>query len=143
MRILGIDHGERRIGLAISDPLGLIAHGLPTLKRSHEEGDFAAIGEIIADQSVTEIVVGLPKNMDDSIGPEAKRAMDFAQKLRERFDLPVHMVDERLTTAQAERSLIEADVSRKKRKGKIDRIAAQLILQIHLDQWSRTKRRET
>ncbi|MEW6356235.1 MAG: Holliday junction resolvase RuvX [Planctomycetota bacterium] len=133
MRTLGIDHGEKRIGLAVSDPLGLIAHGLPTLKRSGAEADLAAIGEIIAKQNVTEIVVGLPKNMDDTLGPEAKRAMDFARALRDRFGLPVHLVDERLTSAQAERSLIEADVPRKERKGKTDRIAAQLILQIHLD----------
>ena len=133
MRILGIDHGEKRIGMAISDPLGVAAHGLPTLERSGEEVDLKSIGEVIAEKDVDEIVVGLPKNMDDSLGDEAKRAMAFAEKLKQRFSVPVHMVDERLTSARAERSLRQANVPREKRKGKTDRIAAQLILQSYLD----------
>jgi len=133
MRILGIDHGEKRIGLALSDPLGITAQGLPTLERRDEEADLAAIGDLISQHAVEDVVVGLPKNMDGTIGEQAERAMAFAEKLRARFGVAVHLIDERLTSVRAERVLREAEVSRKKMRGKSDRIAAQLILQAYLD----------
>lgn len=133
MRVLGIDHGEKRIGLAISDPLGIAAHGLPTLHRTGAAADLDAIGRLISEHGVEEIVVGLPKNMDDTLGEEAKKAMVFAEELRARFLRPVHLVDERLTTVRAHRSMDEANVPRKKRPAKMDMVAAQLILQSHLD----------
>lgn len=133
MRILGIDLGEKRVGLAVSDPLGLTAQGLSTIEHKGTNALLDVIGEVIAERQVAEIVVGLPRNMDGSIGPKAEEAESFADRLRERFGLPVHMVDERLTTVRAEREMLRADLSRKKRQKRIDRMAAQFILQQFLD----------
>ncbi len=133
MRILGIDHGSKRIGLAVSDPLGIAAHGLSTLDRKSEEEDMAALGSIIEEKEISEIVLGLPKRMDGSIGPAAEIVLQFAEKLREEFGLPLHLVDERLTTKLVERRMIEGDLSRRARKRRRDRAAAQVILQGFLD----------
>jgi putative Holliday junction resolvase len=133
MRILGVDLGERTLGLALSDPLGIVAGALQTIRRTSESKDLLALAGVMAEQEVGEIVVGLPLNMNGTRGPQAEKAEAFAQKLRERFKLPVHLWDERLSTVAAERSLLEADLSRKKRKRVIDQVAAALFLQSFLD----------
>ena len=139
MRILGIDHGHKRLGLAVSDPLGIAAHGLPTLERKSEEEDMAALRRIIEEKEVEEIVVGLPKQMNGSIGTEAKVVLQFAEKLRRICELPLHLVDERLTTKMVEREMIQRDLSRRARKRRLDRAAAQVILQSFLNSRQRQK----
>jgi putative Holliday junction resolvase len=129
---LGIDYGDRRIGLAVSDPLRVAAHGLPTLTNTSDEEVRAALRRIIEEREIGEIVVGLPRNMNDTLGPQARRVAVFAESLRV-FGLPVHLIDERLTTERARRAMVEAGLSRERQRRKVDRIAAQFILQIHLD----------
>ena len=133
MRVLGLDIGTKRIGLAISDELGVIARGLLTVERKEGEDIFERLKEVGCKEEVGEIVVGLPLNMDGSAGPKAKEATAFAETLKEKLKLPVKMWDERLTTVEAERLMIEGDTSRYKRKRKIDKLAAQLILQSYLN----------
>lgn len=133
MRLLGIDYGDRRIGVAVSDELGWTAQGLEVINRTNEERDLNRIEELVRSQQVGEIVVGLPKNMDGSIGPRGEICIAFAQQLEQAFHMPVHLWDERLTTVSAERTLLEADVSRKKRKQVVDKMAASLILQNYMD----------
>ena len=132
MRVLGIDHGDRRIGIAMSDALGLAAHGLPTLKNQSEKEVLAALREIIEAHGVERIVVGLPRNMDGSLGEQAQKAARFAETLKT-FGLPVDFADERLTSERARRVMSEAGLSRAKQKQKVDRLAAQFILQLYLD----------
>jgi putative Holliday junction resolvase len=136
-RILGLDVGDKTIGVAVSDEMGWTAQGLETIRRESKEKDLARLKEWIAQYQVAEIVVGLPKNMNGTIGPRAELCQSFARFLEERTSLPVHMWDERLTTMAAEKMLISADVSRKKRKTVIDKMAATLILQGYLDAKSR------
>ncbi|CAM3498080.1 Holliday junction resolvase RuvX [Brevibacillus invocatus] len=136
-RLLGLDVGDKTIGVAVSDELGWTAQGLETIKRQSKEKDLARLQEWIAKYQVGAIVVGLPKNMNGTIGPRAEMCQSFAQFLQERTSLPVHMWDERLTTMAAERMLISADVSRQKRKNVIDKMAATLILQGYMDAKSR------
>ena len=131
--LLGIDYGGKRIGLAASDSLGIAAHGLPTLKCTTPEHDLETIREIVEQRAVAALVVGLPRNMDGSLGPQAVEAEAFGRKLADDLGLPVHFVDERLTTQRAERTLAGAGMSRRKRKGRVDRMAAQFILQQYLD----------
>jgi putative Holliday junction resolvase len=133
MRWLGLDYGDKRIGVALSDEFGWTAQGLEVISNNNESTVFARISRIVEQYEVKEIVVGLPKNMNGTLGPRADISMTFAASLREMFNLPVHLWDERLTTVSAERALIEADVSRKKRKLVIDQLAASLILQGYLD----------
>ena len=109
-RILGLDHGTKRIGLAVSDALGLAAHGLPTLSRAGMEVDLAAIAALVAEREIDEVVVGLPRNMDGSEGLQAKQARAFAARLREALGLPVSFEDERLTSERAQRALAEGTV---------------------------------
>ncbi|MGV7117881.1 Holliday junction resolvase RuvX [Paenibacillus kyungheensis] len=133
MRILGLDYGDRKIGVAISDAFGWTAQGVEVIDRKRTKDVDARIVELIRELEVTEIVVGLPKNMNGSVGPRGQLSMEFAENLKESVQLPVHLWDERLTTVSAERTLIEADVSRKKRKQVVDKMAASLILQNYLD----------
>ncbi len=134
MTILAIDYGDRRLGLALSDPSGIIATGLPTLERAGPSEDVVEpLRRLCAEHGVEHIVVGLPINMDGSHGPRARLSLAFAQKLRDELDIAVDTWDERLTTVQAERAMLAADLSRKKRKQRRDRIAAQLLLQSYLD----------
>jgi putative Holliday junction resolvase len=133
MRWLGLDYGDRKIGVALSDEFGWTAQGLEVISNKDTATVLARIVQIIEQYEVKEIVVGLPKNMNGSVGPRAEICMTFATSLRETFNLPVHLWDERLTTVSAERTLIEADVSRKKRKLVIDKLAASLILQGYLN----------
>lgn len=133
MRSMGLDYGDKTIGVAVSDELGWTAQGLEVIRRSTEEKDVARIRGLISEYGVSEIVVGLPKNMNGTIGPRGELCMAFAQSLREELQLPVHMWDERLTTVAATKTLLEADVSRKKRKLVVDKMAAALILQGYMD----------
>ncbi|MBI4161039.1 MAG: Holliday junction resolvase RuvX [Acidobacteria bacterium] len=132
-RILGLDYGEKRIGLAISDPLRLTAQGLPTLERRSLEEDLRAIRDLIRANEVVGIVIGMPRRMDGTLGEQARRVQRFAEHLRRETGLPVEDWDERLTTVAAERALLEGSVRRRDRRHLRDRIAAVLILQGYLD----------
>jgi len=132
-RILALDVGDRTIGMAISDPLGWTAQGLHTLRRNNAEADMKALKEVIHQYEVTRLVVGLPKNMNGTIGPQAEKVRYFVEQLRPEISCEIVEWDERLTTKMAERSLIEADIRRNKRKKIIDTAAAVCILQGYLD----------
>jgi putative holliday junction resolvase len=128
-RVLGLDVGARRIGVAISDPLGITAQGLDTLHRKNKKYDFSYLHRVIRDYEVREIVVGLPLRMSGAEGVQAEKIQAFADDLRKHFKLPVHLWDERLTSAEANRLLRETDLSIEKRGQAVDRMAAILILQ--------------
>jgi putative holliday junction resolvase len=131
--VLAVDPGSRRVGLAVSDPSGTIAQPLATLDAEPLDTLPERLAAIAARYEVTRIVVGLPRRLDGSVGPEAKAARALAGAVRKASRLPVEMVDERLTTAQAERSMIAGGVRRSRRRATIDGIAATLLLQSHLD----------
>ena len=131
-RILGVDFGRRRIGLAVSDELGMTAQGLPTLCVSSASAAPAAVAEVAAEWSVAEVVVGLPLNMDGSRGPMAEVAVSFSEALGRETGLPVTCWDERLTTQAARRVLMDAGLKHRRRKGTADRIAAALLLESFL-----------
>ncbi len=133
MRLLGLDVGDRRIGMALSDELGLTAQGLPTLERRNIRTDMAKLQELITTHQVGGIVVGMPRNMDGSYGERADITEHFIRTLEAACHLPCIRWDERLTTRQAERVLRSAQPHRRKRKAVRDMIAAQLILQNYLD----------
>ncbi|APH04290.1 Holliday junction resolvase RuvX [Bacillus weihaiensis] len=135
MRILGLDLGTKTLGVAVSDELGWTAQGIETIKINEASHDYqlGRLSEIIGEHSVEKIVLGIPKNMNGTLGPRAEASQHFAQLLEKKFQLPVILWDERLTTMAAERMLISADVSRKKRKQVIDKMAAVMILQGYLD----------
>ncbi|PJK17516.1 Holliday junction resolvase RuvX [Chryseomicrobium excrementi] len=139
MRKMGLDVGTRTVGVAISDALGWTAQGIETIKIHEENEEFGMerLGELIREYTVTEVVIGYPKNMNNSIGPRAEASERFAQLVKDTFDVPVVLWDERLTTMAADRMLIDADVSRKKRKQVIDKMAAVMILQGYLDSKNR------
>ena len=128
-RILGLDVGSRRIGVAVSDPLGITAQGLETLQRRNKRYDFEQLQHVIQEYDVREIVVGLPLRMSGAEGIQSDKMQVFAEDLRKRFRLPVHLWDERLTSAEANRLLRETDLSIEKRGKAVDRMAAVLILQ--------------
>jgi len=128
-RVLGLDVGSRRIGIAVSDPLGITAQGLETLERRNKRHDFGHLERVIAEYEVKEIVVGWPLRMSGAEGTQADQMQIFAEELRRRFGLPVHLWDERLTSAEANRLLRESDLSIEKRGKAVDRMAAVLILQ--------------
>ncbi len=132
-RLLGLDYGSRRIGVAVSDPLGITAQPLPPIRRESDEKDIEAIAATVRQYEVAGVVLGLPLHLDGGEGTQAKKAIRFGEKIRERLGLPVETWDERLTTAQAERHLIESGVSRGKRKEVRDSLAAVFILQGVLD----------
>ncbi|SPN75629.1 Holliday junction resolvase RuvX [Brochothrix thermosphacta] len=138
MRTMGLDVGSHTVGVAISDTLGWTAQGIETIRINEEKENFGfdRVEELIKEYTVTKVVVGYPKNMNNSIGPRAEAAERYAASIGELFNLPVVLWDERLTTVAAERMLIEGDVRRNKRKGVIDKIAAGLILQGYLDSQS-------
>lgn len=133
MRILGLDVGDRRIGIALSDSLGITAQPLLVLERRGAGRDVDAVGRLIEQHGVTAVVVGLPLTMRGERGVQANKVIAFSEALRRRTPVPVQWLDERLTTAQGERALIEAGASRRARKRAIDQVAAQLILQQFLD----------
>jgi putative pre-16S rRNA nuclease len=132
-RILGLDVGARRIGVAISDPLGITAQGIDTLHRKNKKYDLQHLNRVIREFEVQEIVVGLPLRMSGAEGIQAGKIQEFAEELRKRFKLPVHLWDERLTSAEANRLLRETDLSIEKRGKAVDRMAAILILQGWMD----------
>ncbi len=132
-RILGIDFGEKRIGLAISDPLGFTAQGINTLPHTGLKNVIEALAEVCRQHEVREIVIGLPVNMNGSLGPKAKEILELVPRLEKKLDLPVKTWDERLSTRQVGRLMIEGGVSREERKKKSDRLAAVLILQSYLE----------
>lgn len=133
-RIMGLDVGDKTIGVALSDLFGWTAQGLETIRRIGIKRDLQRIEQIIEENDVNKIVVGLPKNMNGTIGPQSEKVLEFNERMKKRFEnIEIITWDERLTTVAAERSLIEADVSRKKRKKVIDKIAAVYILQGYLD----------
>jgi len=133
MKILGLDIGEKRIGIAISDELGYTAQGMRVLNRSGLEDDLTVLRELIKETEATEVVVGLPKNMDGSLGESAEKVLSFAKKMEQSISIPLILWDERWTTAEATRLLVDADVSRSKRRKVVDKLAAVLILQGYLD----------
>jgi putative holliday junction resolvase len=128
-RVMGLDVGARRIGIAVSDPLGITAQGLETLQRRNKRTDLAALERVIREYAVREIVVGLPLRMSGAEGTQSDKMQVFAEELRKRFRLPVHLWDERLTSAEANRLLRETELSIEKRGKAVDRMAAILILQ--------------
>jgi len=136
MKVLALDVGSKTIGVAVSDELRMTAQGLTTIEWTEHDMSSAdeELEQIIREHNISEIVVGLPKNMDGSVGERGKLTQIYANRLRRRFQLPVHLVDERLTTVAAEQVLLEADVSRKKRSKVIDKMAATIILQSYLAQ---------
>ncbi len=133
MRVLGLDLGSRRIGVAVSDPMGWTAQGLATIQRRSDQHAIDEIRRLVEELGVERIVVGLPRNMDGTIGPQARKVLAFAAMLRAALGLPVQSWDERLTTVAAQKSMTETRLSRSRRKLTVDRIAAQLILQGFLD----------
>lgn len=136
MRIMGLDVGSKTVGVAISDPLGFTAQGVEIIRIDEEAGEFGfeRLGELVKQYKVDKFVVGLPKNMNNTEGPRVEASKVYGDKINELFNISVDYQDERLTTVQAERMLVEqADVSRGKRKKVIDKLAAQLILQNYLD----------
>ena len=133
IRIMGINYGEKRIGVAISAPLGITAQGLPTIERTHIQKDIQKMLTIIREKDVGEIVVGLPKHMNNTLGKKAQAVMAFVDLLKKHVTIPVNAIDERLSTVRAHKAMLEGDLSRKKRKDRVDMIAAQLILQGYLD----------
>lgn len=139
MRILGLDVGSKTIGVAISDPLGWTAQGITTIKRQSFVKDIESIKIIYDKYNVEKIVVGLPKNMNGTIGTTGEMVQDFCARLEKTFSPEIVMWDERLTTVAAERAMLEADLSRKKRKKIVDKIAATYILQGYLDRISNNK----
>lgn len=136
MRVLCLDFGEKTIGVAVSDPFGWTAQGVEIVRRKEEnnlKASLVRIGEIISEYGVEKIVVGYPKNMNNTIGERCEKTEAFKIKLENKFKLPVVLWDERLSTVAAERGLLEADLSRAKRKKVIDKMAAVFILQGYLD----------
>ena len=139
MRILGLDYGSKTVGVAVSDPLGLTAQKVETIWRKQENKlrrTLARIEELIAEYEVEKIVLGFPKNMNNTVGERAEKALEFGEMLKKRTGLEVIMWDERLTTVEADRTLIEAGVRRENRKQYLDGIAAEFILQGYLDSLS-------
>ena len=139
MRIMGLDYGSKTVGVAISDPLGFTAQGLETIWRKQENKlrqTLARIEELVAEYQVETIVVGYPKNMNNTVGERAEKALEFKEMLERRTGLPVVMWDERLTTVEANRTLMEANVRRENRKQYLDEMAAVFILQGYLDSLS-------
>lgn len=132
-RIMGLDIGDKTIGVAVSDLMGLTAQGVTTIKRVGKKKDIEEIKKIISERQVNKIVSGLPKNMNGTVGPQGEKVQKFCELLKAETNLPIEFWDERLSTVAAERSLIEGDVSRQKRKKVIDMLAAVIILQGYLD----------
>ena len=142
MRLMGLDYGSKTVGVAVSDPLGLTAQGVETVWRKQENKlrqTMARIEELISEYQVERIVLGYPKNMNDTVGERAAKSLEVKEKLEKRTGLPVVMWDERLTTAEAERTLMETGVRRENRKQFLDQMAAVLILQGYLDRMNMNK----
>jgi putative Holliday junction resolvase len=133
MRFLGLDIGTKRIGIALSDELGMIAQGLPTVLSTTPKNDIQKVLEIAGQYNVEKIVVGLPKNMDGTLGKSAEQVLTFIEAMKKKTTIPIDVWDERLSTVAVNRTLISADVSRRRRKDVVDKLAAVYILQGFLD----------
>lgn len=138
---MGLDVGDVRTGVAFSDPLGIIASAHSVIEMTSFKAACEAVLQLAAEKEVVEVVVGLPLNQKGEVGPQAEKVLRFVHALEETLDVPVVTQDERFSTASAERALIEANVRRKKRKGKIDKVAAQQILQLYLDRRANRRKR--
>lgn len=134
---MALDVGSKTIGLAVTDPLGITAQGLDTIRRKNKRTDFEALSRILQQYEVVELVVGLPLRMSGMEGTQAEKMQAFAEELRKRFKLPVHLWDERLTSAEANRLLRDTEMSIKRRGEVVDRLAAVLILQSFMERRSR------
>lgn len=132
-RVLGLDLGERRIGVAVSDLLGWTAQGIATIDRQKNPNWMSELDKIMEEYQITHVVVGLPKNMNGSIGPRGQVCQQIAEEIQDRYQVPVTLWDERLSTSAVEKTLISADISRRKRKKVVDQVAATWILQGYLD----------
>lgn len=139
MTVLGMDVGERRVGIAISDSLGWNAHAYSVMPRSTVEKEFAYLKNICEKMEVTKIICGLPKNMDGTVGEKAEEVCKYSENMALLLGLPLEFMDERLTTVSAHRDLIAANMSRKKRKQVVDKVAATYILQTWLDRQANQK----
>ncbi len=139
MRFLGLDVGDKTIGVALSDELGWTAQALEVIRRKNLEEDIKRIKEIIDDYKVEQLIVGLPKDMHGKEGRQAKKVLEFIKAVQSKIDVPLRTWDERYTTQQAERTLLEGNLSRAKRKKIIDKVAAQVILQGYLDSRSQVR----
>ncbi len=133
MRIIGLDLGQKNIGVAVSDPLGFTAQGLTTIRRSSKENDINEIKKICDEYNAELLLIGLPKNMNGTIGPSGEIVMEFGELCKEKINIEIKFWDERLTTVAAHRAMLEADLSRSKRKKIVDKVAATYILQGYLD----------
>ncbi len=133
VRIMGLDLGDKTIGVAISDPLGWTAQGVEVIRKEGKNAMMQRLQELVDLHEVSKMVVGLPRNMDGTLGERAEKSKKFAQEIQQQLSLPVDLWDERLSTVAAEKMLIEADTRRKKRKKIIDKVAATIILQNYLD----------
>ncbi len=133
-RLLGLDIGNKTIGVSVSDPLGITAQGVTTIIRASKADDAAALKALIDKYDVEKLIVGLPKNMNNTLGFQAKRTMNYADYLKEALGMEIIYVDERLTTSSAEAVLMQGGVRRENRKKHVDKLAAVLILQTYLDQ---------
>ena len=139
IRILGLDVGKKTIGVAVSDPLGFTAQGLTTIRRTKKEQDIQEIKKFCDEYDVKVIVIGLPKNMNGTIGPSGEITMAFGKLIEEELKVEIKFWDERLTTVAAHKAMIEADLSRRKRKKIVDKVASTYILQGYLDMISNKK----
>lgn len=133
MRVMGLDIGDKTVGVAVCDPFGWTAQGIKTIRRTGIKADINEIINIIKEYNVEKIVAGLPKNMNGTLGPQGEKVLEFCEKLKNKTQMEIIFQDERLTTVAAEKMLIGADVSRKKRREVIDTVAATYILQTYLD----------
>jgi len=136
-RTLGLDVGDKTIGVAVSDGLGLTAQGVEVVARKNIKLDLARLKELIETLEVQQVVVGLPRSLNNTLGPQAEKVEHFVTQLKKKIEIPVIMVDERFSTSIAQRSMLEGDLSRRKRKQVVDRLAAQVILQGYLDRMHR------
>jgi putative Holliday junction resolvase len=132
-RLLGLDVGNRRIGIAVSDLLGITAQGIDTLERRNKRYDLQHLARVIRDYNISEIVVGLPRRLSGTDSAQTEKVFAFVEDLKKKFSIPIHLWDERLTSAQANRLLKEAELSIEKRAAAVDRMAAMLILQSFME----------
>ena len=139
MRYLGLDLGTRTLGLAISDEIGIIANSLKTIRYENEDELLEQLKIVIADFNIKSLVLGLPKNMNNTMGPRVVETLEFKEKLKQ-FNIPIELQDERLSTVSAHNYMIEANMSRKKRKKIVDSVAATIILQTYLDRRKENER---
>ena len=137
-RLIGLDVGDRTIGVAVSDLLMITAQGVTTIKRTNLKADIQELKKIIDEYNVTKIIVGMPKMMDGTVGIQGEKVIEFTEKIKAKIDLPMDFQDERLTTALSEKILISADVKRKKRKEVIDKLAAVQILTTYMERMKKS-----